>query len=87
MNVPVPDSGELGNCLGNVADLEFITKGGFKVVFKGTVNGETEAIKAMFLPGDSKGVEPELTAQFVARVKRNAMSDAIERFMQLAEMI
>ena len=70
MNVPVPDPTRLGACLGTVADLEFVAKGGFKVVFRGKVNDLTEAVKVIYLPGEAEGVAPELTAQLVARAKR-----------------
>lgn len=70
MNVPAPDPAKLCACLSNVAELEFVAKGGFKVVFRGKVNDRIEAVKAIYLPGEAEGVEPELTAQLVARAKR-----------------
>ncbi len=70
MHIPIPDPAKLSECLNAVSDLEFVDRGGFKVVFKGTVNGITEAVKAIYLPGEAEGVEPELTAQLVARAKR-----------------
>jgi serine/threonine-protein kinase len=70
MNIPVPDAERLSACLNAVEDLQFVARGGFKVVFRGTVEGRTEAVKVIYLPGEAEGVAPELTAQLVARARR-----------------
>lgn len=93
MHVPIPDPRKLSSSLRAVSDLEFVDRGGFKVVFKGTVNGITEAVKAIYLPGEAEGVAPELTAQLVARARREIAalgeceSDALVRLGSLDPVI
>ncbi|MDR4509755.1 MAG: serine/threonine protein kinase [Candidatus Brocadiaceae bacterium] len=51
-----------------IDSLQYIDKGGFKVVFKGDISGKEEAIKLIYLPSGDE--EFEKRTEITARVKR-----------------
>ena len=70
MRVPKPDIHELERVLPDYSDISYVATGGFKVVFSGFVNGQKEAIKAIYIPSAADGFEPEQIDQLIARAKR-----------------
>jgi serine/threonine-protein kinase len=71
MKIPIPDTEEIKQHLAGIDDLTHIATGGFKVVFKGIDSSQqVEAIKAIYIPTESDGFEPEQIAQLLARAQR-----------------
>jgi len=69
--IPRPSKEQLLPYLPGIVDLEYITTGGFKVVFKGTsADQKLEAIKAIYIPSIEDGFEQEQIDQLVARAQR-----------------
>ncbi len=69
--IPKPDETELSALLPEMVSLEYRATGGFKVVFRGvTRDGVEEAVKAIYIPEEKEGFEPEQIAQLVARAQR-----------------
>jgi eukaryotic-like serine/threonine-protein kinase len=65
-HIPTPE--KLAQARPDISDAEFIEAGGFKAVFRGTVNGRVEAIKVVYVPpaAQEEGSRDEITR----RVKR-----------------
>ncbi len=72
MNIPIPDVAELTSALGGeVTSLQFVTRGGFKAVFKGFIHENmSEAVKAIYIPNIEDGISEELRNELIARAKR-----------------
>jgi serine/threonine protein kinase len=65
----VPDLILLQQTLNEVENLSFLAQGGFKAVYKGTVQGRTEAIKVVFIPPADIDSEEE-RSEIIGRVRR-----------------
>ena len=77
-NVPVLE--RLQEALPKIRDIEFLKEGGFKAVYKGTIEGATEAIKVIYIPevedeDEEPSVEEEQNRnEMIGRVKREVKS-------------
>ena len=83
MYIPIPDENELLSKLPEIEKLEYVTKGGFKAVFKGRhKSGNEEAVKAIFIPEEGD-VSPEIRGQLVARAMREirALGEQLSKTM------
>jgi len=69
--IPKPEDKEIIGHLPHLITLEYRATGGFKVVYRGVDKaGKVEAIKAIYIPEEKDGFEPELIDQLVARAQR-----------------
>jgi serine/threonine-protein kinase len=64
----IPNIDEIISVKPEISSLEYVDKGGFKVVYKGIISGQEEAIKLIYLP--SEDVEFGKRSEITARVKR-----------------
>ncbi len=64
----IPETEDIISVKSEIKSLKYVDKGGFKVVYKGFISGQEEAIKLIYLPSEDEmfGKRNEITA----RVKR-----------------
>ena len=65
-NIPTTD--DIQKVKPEIKDLEYVDKGGFKVVFKGNIFGKEEAVKLIYLPKEDE--ESGKRSEIAARVRR-----------------
>ena len=89
MPMPIPNIDQLCAEYEGVESLDYVARGGFKLVYRATFkDGHEEALKAIYLPSEEE-VSPEISAQLVARAKREiaaldaGLSDSLVRLGSL----
>ena len=73
MRIPKVPIEEIETLLSEYTNISYVATGGFKVVYRGNINGTDEAIKAIYIPSEEDGFSIEQIDQLVARAKREIL--------------
>ena len=69
--IPNPIASEIASAIPEVTDATVVKSGGFKVVYRATINGRTEALKLVHIPSFAGIDDPKpFQDECLARVRR-----------------